>query len=398
MTPPTDRPRPRALRPAAPWLLATVALAAPAGAGAQGDGPSQEVPTLLLLEPPDPGVRARIAGQTGDLRWQILRDPRPLPDGRVAAPEALARGARRGARAVAWLEPLGAGWTVHVIEVDARRWMARPVPAGRGRFAASAAAEGAALVLRTALEAIGRGDPLGDAVEIAPPPAPASAPARDPDADETPPPAPPPPAPPADPPPAPSPAPPPGAQDAPPRLVVRAGWDLVFDGVQDPPVQGPSASVGLALGPWTVELAGGTALPGDVALAGLRGELRRSVFAAGIRRRLLEDGALTLDAALRLGGLLYFRRTDTAEGVAVAADDGRTLAGHAALEVAFRGTLAPGLALGITAGVDAMTPIAIAVCPDGPAEGACDPEGRPTLEPWPIQPRIGAALTVTWPP
>jgi len=123
----------------------------------------------------DNAVLARIEGQTSDLDVELIiehaapgaatgRALDPLAgDASMSAQLTAARAlaARHGARVVVWFRRDDDAWIVQVAEPAAERMLLRRVATDRGKMAGSAAAEAAALVVRTALRALAAGGSIG---------------------------------------------------------------------------------------------------------------------------------------------------------------------------------------------------------------------------------------------
>lgn len=175
-------------------------------AGAASEEPWAAV--LRTSSPEDTELASRLQGQLSDLPVTLEVRPGPAP-GLPPREQwrAVMELAEQGPfRVVIWFRHEPEAILVHVAEPGTRRLLVRRVQAQPGRTARSAAAEAAALMVRSALKALVAGTPVGDVVEEAPPPPPVQPP---------PPPPPPPPSPPA---------------PAPGGWGVSVGWQLLLAG------------------------------------------------------------------------------------------------------------------------------------------------------------------------
>lgn len=320
-------------------------------------------PLRALVRVPGPDeedLLLRLRGQTVDLDVSLIVERRPIEpalSGQLAAAAALAAG--HGARVVVWVsaDPQGGGRLLCVGEPARGRVLLRSLPrplADPGDR--SVAAEGAALVVRSALQALLRGDPVGvPTASLAKPPRPSP------------------------------PRPPPSL---PAGFFLGAGWQVALDG-QSP--AGQHALVlhgGLRLKAISLGLFGAAALPAhlrdDVTEVSLSrhgaGVSAAYAFALSPRLRLSVGGAL--------GVLLFQRATLALSPEVTAAPDGLTPAFSAAPEARLIVVLKarPGLLGELVLAAD--VPIG------APELGYAGPGGgfevRNRL--WPVQPRFGLSI------
>jgi hypothetical protein len=148
---------------------------------ADDDRPAETlVAVVRVASDDDAAVLARIEGQTSDLEVELRIEREADPDSaalgtQLATAQALA--ARHRARVVVWFRRDGDAWIVYVAEPEADRLLVRRIATEGGQMAGSAAAEAAALVVRTALRALAAGGTIGvDAPEPAPAPPPPAPP------------------------------------------------------------------------------------------------------------------------------------------------------------------------------------------------------------------------------
>jgi hypothetical protein len=359
------------MRLAALLLPCTVACA---GVCLSPGGRAAAAPLRVLVRVPGPDeedLLLRLRGQTVDLDVALIadRDRRPMDptfSGQLAAAAALA--AAHGARVVVWISQ-GDGRLLCVGEPARARVLVRPLPQHLADPASrSVAAEGAALVVRSALQALLRGDPVGvPTASLVPaavrPPRPPSPAARAPLLRR------------------------PGF-GAGFGFFLGGGWQVALDG-QSP--AGQHALVlqgGLRLGAGALSLGlwGAAALPAhlvddltDVSLSRHGAGLAAAhAFALSPRLRLSVGGAL--------GVLLFHRATLALSPEVNAAPDRLTPAFTLAPEARLQVRALPGLLGELVLAAD--VPIG------APELGYADPGGgfevRNRL--WPVQPRLGLAI------
>jgi len=380
-----------------------VAFWLPAAAAAAQTGAPPEPPTALLIAGPhrSPVLPARVVGQTADLPWRLSVDEAPLadPGGEDAPLEALARGARRGARVVLWWVPRTAGpgsparLELHAVEVPSGRVTVRRIDARPGLGGASATAEAAALVVRGLLTSLAEEAPEAEAASPTGPPAagmgspppggdegvrrraPSDGPTdaseqrrREPD---------------------------PGGRPGP-QLRFRggAGVELLWDGASQPLVPALAVGAGLDLGELGFGLGATVGAERPLRRLGALGG-RRSTLVATARAPLLAGGgspgttAWTLLLAGR-GGLVVYgigpARPEELTGPARRRSLGPLIGGT----LSFRLRMTPALDLVGSAGADLV--------PERPAPDLTeDGVTRRAASFWVVQPRIGLSLDVLLP-
>lgn len=363
----------------------------------------------------------RIEGQTVDLQPPVTLTPlpgplEPEPEAQVRAAAALGR--ERGAAVVVWVRRLPDGAAVVcVADAAGGQLLERRVGRGANLVARSAEAEGAALVVRSALRALLRGERVGDAAPAlaaatGPAPRPTMGPAAGrgtsrasvaeaADASRA------------------QAAPSPATRDsaaqaaaasralaasraassapgapaaAPPALALElgVGWQVALGGASPPGQHGLLLRGGLRRGPWSASLTLLGGLPAhlrddltDVELS-RHGALIQGAYCAPLRR------GLCLGAALGAGALLHYRRTEALSAAAQPADpralpalllQPAAVLGLGAELLGQRWPLRAELALG--ADVVLPTP-ALGYDVDGQLRA------RDAL--WPVQPRLGLTL------
>jgi hypothetical protein len=127
---------------------------------------------LRTSSPDDTELAGRLQGQLSDLPV-LLRVSAGPPPGEEAGEQwrAAVEWAEQGAaRVVIWFRHEPEAIVVHVAEPATRRLLVRRVQAEarRGRTGRSAAAEAAALIVRSALKALVAGSPVGEVVDVPP--------------------------------------------------------------------------------------------------------------------------------------------------------------------------------------------------------------------------------------
>lgn len=139
-------------------LALALAVSAPAAPARAAD---RLVAVVLVTGDGDAELARRVEGQTSDLELALVVERRA--PGSRAGPglgEAAAIAGRTGARVVIWFERDASSWLVHIAEPAEDREFVRRV-AARGDLASSANAEGVALVVRGALQALAAGGTIG---------------------------------------------------------------------------------------------------------------------------------------------------------------------------------------------------------------------------------------------
>ncbi|OJH33874.1 hypothetical protein [Cystobacter ferrugineus] len=160
------------------------------------DSAAQEEPWAAMLRassPEDTELAERLQGQLSDLPVVLRVSPGPAPSTEAAEQwrTAVALAEQGPFRVVIWFHHEPEAIVVHVAEPATRRLLVRRVQVEtHQRKGRSAAAEAAALIVRSALKALAAGSPVGDVVEELPevpvpalepspsPPTPPPAPAR----------------------------------------------------------------------------------------------------------------------------------------------------------------------------------------------------------------------------
>jgi hypothetical protein len=133
--------------------------------------PTYEPPVVLLVTE-DPELGARVRGQISDLPYRLVVLDDPAAVSADADPQEIAAKLARGhhAELVVWLEPgPRGGWKMIAADVSHGDLLVRQVALAPGddRFASSAAAEAAALVVRSTLLSLSRGARLGEPPRLA---------------------------------------------------------------------------------------------------------------------------------------------------------------------------------------------------------------------------------------
>ncbi len=144
-------------------LLALV-LTLPAGRAAAQAQPL--VAVLLVNDDGEAELAGRVEGQTSDLELSLVVERRAGGGPDLAQATAIA--GRHGARVVVWFQRDASSWLVHIAEPsEDREFVRRVAVASEGDLASSATAEGVALVVRGALQALAAGGSIGVAEPLA---------------------------------------------------------------------------------------------------------------------------------------------------------------------------------------------------------------------------------------
>jgi len=148
-------------------LLALVLTASmPAGrAGAQA---RPLIAVVLVNDDGEAELAGRVEGQTSDLELSLVVERRAPAAAGPDLAEATAIAGRHGARVVVWFHRDASSWLVHIAEPsEDREFVRRVAVASQGDLASSATAEGVALVVRGALQALAAGGTIGVAEPVA---------------------------------------------------------------------------------------------------------------------------------------------------------------------------------------------------------------------------------------
>lgn len=334
---------------------------------------------ISTSSPEDEELVGRIRGQVSDLPVKLLVRPGPspgaTPEQQWSAAEALVPDG--SARVVLWFSYPPEELSVHLADLTSRRLLVRgvPVDARRGHAGRSAAAEAAALIVRSALSALAEGVLVGEPVAD---PLPTRSQALEPLASlslalppvysEPLPPAPPPPA-------------------TPPRSsawVLDVGWQGAMDGQSPAGQQGAQVGLGWESGRWRARVQVLASLPAH--LSDEYTQVALSRHAVGVEA----DAALVSTRRWRLGaglgvGLAGFLRSTTAQVSDVEPTSARLLPvpyGGPQLAARWRGgawALEASLAMDVLAGVPTLV---------YQQEGEIVVRNRL----WQVQPRAGLAI------
>lgn len=326
--------------------------------------PSSETHTLpakrrsiaLIYAPEDPELLSRLRGQTADLDWELIVID--AEEGARSTKEAARLGRARAAAAVIWFEPMDDGLDVHVVDVergDELRRHASLRPA-QDRLIASAAAEAAALMVRSILSSLTSA--AHPKIEKRPPPVVIEH--------------------------RPKPAPVSSKQTG---VHVRLGWQAGFDSNELDVWQGPALGLALRLHRIRVGLFAGYALPRH--LEDRLTRLRVSRYSLGLEAGVafVDEAHVTLSGLVGGGVLAYERATRALDPQVTPTDARRSLAPSLAAELrlGFRpsGNVPLSIVTALSADVVAKAPILTY------SEGGRSVE-RARI--WPIQPGLGLFL------
>jgi hypothetical protein len=239
-----------------------------------GRAAAQARPLIAVLLVNDDGeaeLAGRVEGQTSDLELSLVVERRAA-GGAPDLARATAIASRHGARVVVWFQRDSSSWLVHIAEPsEDREFVRRVAVASEGDLASSATAEGVALIVRGALQALAAGGSIGVAE-----PLPAT----------------------------------PGDGR---RGFAAIGWRAVSAG--GPSIHhGVAARAGLASGRWHGDITTGfyPAVAIDDQSATI--ELERWSFAAGLGVELAPGTAWRAGFALDAGATRFARVTTSAEG------------------------------------------------------------------------------------
>ena len=302
------------------------------------------VAVLRTSAPEDAELVTRVRGQLSDLAVALRVRPAPAPgasfEAQWRAAEALAHA--DAARVVLWFSRAPGVLSVHLADLAEQRLLVRELPVAPGRRGRSAAAEAAALIVRSALSALAEGIPVGES--IASRRAPSLRPHRAL--------------------PLPPSAEPPLLGSAvthiPPtpsgRWLLSLGWQAALDGYSPVGQQGVQVGLGWEDASWHFRSRLLASLPAQLPDAFTRLSLSRHALGVEVERALLRSRHWRLGAGVGVG-LTGFLRTTTALVPDVAATAPRlTLvpSGAPTLSLRWRGGPVPleaSLALDVLAGV-----------------------------------------------
>lgn len=345
----------------------------------------------LLVGPLEPGVEARVRGQTADLGWtiEVVDDV----DASASAAVRASRAAReRGARLAIAIDASGSERALWIVERAPGGGMhaeERTIGGARGHLGASARIEAVAVIVRSLLverapaAAPDTADPTATAPTEAPPPDTTVHDATDDPSDtalsE------------AEPEATPTPAPTPAPASSPSLAFVGlVGAVIAIDGAAPLANLGPRARVGLAIEALELAIEASVAPDEPVTDADVATHLVRVDSLATIAYALALDPLVGLTLALGGGATIHARHTETAGRYQATPD--AVLASFTGLAEA-RLTLRPLPALGVELAVGALVPA------DAPAFVVVRADGtelaRHTL--WPVQPRIALGVSVRLP-
>jgi hypothetical protein len=129
-----------------------------------GRAAAQARPLIAVLLVNDDGeaeLAGRVEGQTSDLELSLVVERRAA-GGAPDLARATAIASRHGARVVVWFQRDSSSWLVHIAEPsEDREFVRRVAVASEGDLASSATAEGVALIVRGALQALAAGGSIG---------------------------------------------------------------------------------------------------------------------------------------------------------------------------------------------------------------------------------------------
>jgi hypothetical protein len=136
-----------------------------------GRAVAQAQPLIAVLLVNDDGeaeLAGRVEGQTSDLELSLVVERRAAGAGGPDLAEAAVIAGRHRARVVVWFQRDASSWLVHIAEPsEDREFVRRVAVASQGDLASSATAEGVALVVRGALQALAAGGSIGVAEPLA---------------------------------------------------------------------------------------------------------------------------------------------------------------------------------------------------------------------------------------
>ena len=330
----------------------------------------------------------RVRGQTGDLDWELVVSSEPPPKNDTVR-AAVAKGEAESAELVLWFEAVAeGGWQVYSVDVAREDLLSRRVslPESGKAIDDSAAAEAAALVVRSILSSMSSGGYIGvvsDASDlsaseaeqpqppaaIAPEPetsVPRAAPAEDPVEQPS-----------------------SSDQSRAHALWLQAGWTIAEDSSQTYVAHGPEAGVGFASRRWDFGLRGSYALPRT--LTDSLARIRLTRFAVTLRTAygVWHRGPWSIAGGVEAGVGGYTRTTVARDSDVTATDDSVLVGALLAADVTARMALSRKVPLSLVAalGVEVLprAPVLQYVAPDETIERA---------RIWPAQPRVSFAFEV----
>lgn len=289
----------------------------------------------LIVAPPQAEFASRIRGQIGDLPWSSrVVDETAGSSDRLDG--ALERGEREGARVVIWMERTPRRIRVFIVEVPTEHVFSRAITI-EAEESESAAWEGAALVVRSALTTLARGGTIGVAA---------------------------------------------GPAEIEWRLAANAA--IAVDGAAPRANLGPGIAAGVAIGEFEVWLEARTGIDERIAVGGARLSLWRVQTQLRGAWRVHADRDWELVLGVALGGGGYHRTTERVDSMLMATPP--TLSPHLAGSVSGQLRLwfdASPLAIELGVSVDTIVPSPHWRIQSGSTESA-----GAAIAPWPIQPGI----------
>lgn len=336
-----------------------------------------EIPRIVLHAGTEAELLTRVRGQTADLPIQLVV-AEEAPSNLQPLAGAAEVGARYGASIVIWFEPTKAsGWDIYIADVAQGDLLVRRVviQAGADRLDASAAAEAAALIVRSTLSSLTAGGRIGVAAEDT-----QAKPADEKGGKEV------------------SVPEPHATEEISPddalsaggggrgartrMLFLRAGLQIGADLAPAVPYYGPAAFGGFRFG--SLELGGGASYALGRTIEDSFTRIRLVRYGVAVRGAtiLWSPGPFELSAGMELGALVYERTTEALEA-RVRATPSRSIwtpVVSPALDASYWPASVPlGFFASITVDLPAAVPVFEYETPDGEVERA---------RAWPFQPRL----------